>query len=194
MAKQEDIRIELFGAPRVLRARSPLKLPARKSLAILACLALEGRITRAKLATRLWQELDGEAARRNLRRELHRLRESGLDGAVQSEADQLHLAPGIDVDATAFEADLAAGRTSQALARYAGPLLDGFEVADAPGFDLCVTPASAAAPRCRARERSCWAVARDRCLIWAQPPNRAVTRSSATAPRGLACAWALQAA
>ncbi|MDZ7651811.1 MAG: BTAD domain-containing putative transcriptional regulator [Burkholderiaceae bacterium] len=139
MAKHEDIRIELFGAPRVLRARSPLKLPARKSLAILACLALEGRVTRAKLATRLWEELDGEAARRNLRRELHRLRESGLDGAVQSDADQLHLAPGIDVDTMAFEADLAAGRTSQALTRYAGPLLDGFEVADAPGFDDWVT-------------------------------------------------------
>ncbi len=139
MAKQADIRIELFGAPRVLRARSPLKLPARKSLAILACLALEGRVTRAKLATRLWEELDGEAARRNLRRELHRLRESGLDGAVQSDADQLHLAPGIEVDAAEFEADLAAGRALQALARYTGPLLDGFEVADAPGFDDWVT-------------------------------------------------------
>jgi DNA-binding SARP family transcriptional activator len=135
LARQEDIRIELFGAPRVLRGRSVLKLPARKSLAILACLALEGRLTRAKLATRLWEDLDGEAARRNLRRELHRLRESGLDGAVQSDADQLYLAPGISVDATEFESALAAGRATDALARYAGPLLDGFEVADAPGFD-----------------------------------------------------------
>ncbi len=135
MAKQEDIRIELFGAPRVLRGRCLLKLPARKSLAILACLALEGRLTRAKLATRLWGDLDGEAARRNLRRELHRLRESGLEGAVRSDADQLLLAPGISVDAIEFESDLAAGRASQALARYTGQLLDGFEIADAPGFD-----------------------------------------------------------
>ncbi len=135
MAKQEEIRIELFGAPRVLRGHSVFKLPARKTLAILACLALEGRITRAKLATRLWEDLDGTAARRNLRRELHRLRECGLDGAVQSDADQLQLAPDIGVDAAEFEADLAAGRPTQALARYVGPLLDGFEVTDAPGFD-----------------------------------------------------------
>jgi DNA-binding SARP family transcriptional activator len=135
LAKQADIRIELFGAPRVLRGDSLLKLPARKTLALLACLALEGRMTRAKLATRLWEDLDSVAARRNLRRELHRLRESGLDGAVQSDGDQLQLAPGIGVDTAEFEADLAVGRSMQALARYVGPLLDGFEVTDAPGFD-----------------------------------------------------------
>lgn len=135
MARQVEIRIELFGAPRVLRGGSLLKLPARKTLAILACLALEGRLTRAKLATRLWEELDSAAARRNLRRELHRLRESGLDCALLSDADQLQLAPGVGVDAAEFEADLAAGRTARALARYTGPLLDGFEVVDAPGFD-----------------------------------------------------------
>lgn len=135
MARQQDIRIELFGAPRILRGNSLLRLPARKSLAILAYLALEGRVTRAKLATLFWEELGSDAARRNLRRELHRLREAGLDGTVLSDADLLHLAPGIGIDTAEFEADLAAGRIAGALARYTAPLLDGFEVVDAPAFD-----------------------------------------------------------
>ena len=43
------IRIELLGAPRVVKDGVPQRLPIKKSIALLALLALEGRCTRAKL-------------------------------------------------------------------------------------------------------------------------------------------------
>lgn len=135
MVASQHIHIELFGAPRVLLGNTPVRLPARKSLAILAYLAIEGRVTRAKLAALFWAEADEQAARRNLRRELHRLRESGLETAVLSESGVLRLADSVRTDVAGFESDLAAGRPQDAVARYAGPLLDGFAVADAPSFD-----------------------------------------------------------
>ena len=77
---QSPFRMELFGAPRVMRRGEEVRLPVKKSLALLAYLAIEGRATRAKLAGLFWGDSGDEAARRNLRRELHRLREAELGG------------------------------------------------------------------------------------------------------------------
>lgn len=126
------IRLELLGAPRVLRAGTALRLPVRKTVALLAVLAVEGRCTRAKLATLLWGELDDEAARRNLRRELHRLREAGLHDVLAGD-DPLALAAHVRSDLAEFAAALAGDEPAAAL--QAGALLDGFDLADSQAFD-----------------------------------------------------------
>ena len=84
-----------------------MRLPIKKSIALLAVLAVEGACTRAELATLLWDTLDDEAARRNLRRELHRLREAGLHDALASSDDQVALARHVGNDAGEFTAALA---------------------------------------------------------------------------------------
>lgn len=127
-------RIELFGAPRVLQRGVEVRLPIRKSLALLAYLAIEGRTTRAKLAALFWGDSGDEAARRNLRRELHRLREAGLADVIAADDSSLALTDGVASDVAEFDA---ASRTAPAvaLALYRGPLLDGFEVDEAEGFE-----------------------------------------------------------
>jgi len=127
-------RIELFGAPRVLQRGAEVRLPIRKSLALLAYLAIEGRATRAKLAALFWGESGDEAARRNLRRELHRLREAGLGDIITADDACVTLAPCVTSDTAEFDA-AEQSRSDTALALYRGPLLDGFEVDEAEGFE-----------------------------------------------------------
>jgi len=131
-SSESALRIELLGAPRVLRAGEPLRLPVKKSLALLAYLALEGRATRAKLAALFWSDGDSEAARRNLRRELHRLREAGAGDLVVKAGDALALAQGMRCDAADMLDALAAGA---ALPDWRGTLMDGFDLAESDAFD-----------------------------------------------------------
>jgi DNA-binding SARP family transcriptional activator len=129
------IRIELLGAPRVVKDGAAQRLPIRKSIALLALLALEGRCTRAKLATLLWDSLDDDAARRNLRRELHRLREAGLHDVLATGDDQVALAPGVHSDAAEFAAALARDDLEAAAQLHAAPLLDGFDLGESEVFN-----------------------------------------------------------
>jgi DNA-binding SARP family transcriptional activator len=124
--------LRLFGAAVALRAGQPLRL-ARKSVALLAYIALAGPTTRTRVADLFWGALDKASARRNLRRELHRLGEVQAADFVVSDGERLSLAPGTAVDVAEFE-HLAATAPAEALPLYAGPLLDGLEVADAPAF------------------------------------------------------------
>ena len=106
------IRIHILGAPLVVKDGAPQRLPIKKSIALLAVLAVEGACTRAKLATLLWDTLDDEAARRNLRRELHRLREAGLHDALSSSDDQVALARHVGSDAGEFIDAMAGSRVN----------------------------------------------------------------------------------
>ena len=82
----------------------------------------------------LWDEQGEADARRNLRRELHRMREAGLDAAFAADAETVALAPGVTTDLAAFTAALAEGDADQVLDLYAGGLLRGFDLAAAPAF------------------------------------------------------------
>lgn len=128
-------RIELFGAPRVLRGAVEIRLPVKKSLALLAYLAVEGRATRAKLAALFWGDSGGEAARRNLRRELHRLREADLGDLLVADAESVTLAESVQSDVGDFCAALAARNRVAAVAAWHGPLMDGFDLAESEEFD-----------------------------------------------------------
>ncbi len=127
--------LQLFGAPTLHLAGRPVGTGARKSVALLAWLALEGRVTRARLAALFWPEHDAASARRNLRRELHRLRSVGADAVLHSTGDTMALAPEVVVDVHHFERALNAGQVAAALGAYRGPLLDGFDLPDGGEFD-----------------------------------------------------------
>ncbi len=133
------MRLELLGTPGVTADGRPLAAGSRKVLAMLGFVALEGRSSRARLAALLWPELDGASARRNLRRELHRLRGAGLDALLREQGDGLTLAPAVATDVTDFEQALARGDLARAVALYRGPFMDGLVVGDAAGLEAWAT-------------------------------------------------------
>ena len=71
--------LQLHGPPQLLRGGVPLHLGSRKALALLVLLALGAAGRREALATLLWPQQDAAGARRNLRREVFRLRGFGLE-------------------------------------------------------------------------------------------------------------------
>ncbi|MGH6622891.1 MAG: AfsR/SARP family transcriptional regulator, partial [Burkholderiaceae bacterium] len=82
-----SLALRLIGAPRVEVDTRAVALGSRKALALLALLALDGTSARARLAALLWPDQDETSARRNLRREVFRLRNAGVpidDGETQS--------------------------------------------------------------------------------------------------------------
>ena len=128
-------QLNLLGVPRALHAGQELRFPDRKCVALLAYVALNGPATRARLANLLWAEQSDPDARRNLRRELHRLRDAGFEALLASEGDTLALREGVVVDVAGFESAQSTGQAEQALHGYGGALLDGFAVGGAAGFD-----------------------------------------------------------
>jgi DNA-binding SARP family transcriptional activator len=132
-------RLHLLGTPGVMADGRSLASGSRKALALLAFVALEGRTTRARLATLFWPDLDGASARRNLRRELHRLRGAGLEAALQEQGDGLAAAASVATDVEEFEQALARGDLARAVATYRGPFLDGVSVGDAGGLEAWAT-------------------------------------------------------
>jgi DNA-binding SARP family transcriptional activator/tetratricopeptide (TPR) repeat protein len=132
-------RLQLLGSPGVTVGGEPIASGSRKALAVLAFVALEGRTTRARLAALFWPDLDGASARRNLRRELHRLRGAGLEATLQEHGDGLAAAPSVETDVVDFEQALSCGDLALAVATYRGPFLDGLTVGDAGGLEAWAT-------------------------------------------------------
>lgn len=88
-ANERPVRVDAFGPPRLQVGSQALRLGSRKALAVVLVLTLDGARSREQLAALLWPDVDAAAARRNLRRELFRLRTFDLpigerdDGAVE---------------------------------------------------------------------------------------------------------------
>ena len=148
------LKITLFGAPRIERDGAAVTLERRKSLALLAYLAVTGQAHgREALATLLWPEADESAASAGLRRALVDLRQTVGAEWLATEGDQLALpdAPGLTVDVRAFRAGLAAvarhchargqacpdclAALSLVADLYRGDFLAGFTLKDAADFD-----------------------------------------------------------
>lgn len=127
--------LQLLGTPLLASASGPCVLPGRRALALLAVLAVGGAHTRARLADLFWGELDEASARRNLRRELARLRDAGLGTLLDAAGDRIALVDTLDCDVAKFEDALARGDLDAAIARWQGTLLEGFTLGNAPGFD-----------------------------------------------------------
>jgi predicted ATPase/DNA-binding SARP family transcriptional activator len=135
------LRLTLLGGFQArLDQGPPLALPTRKSQALLAYLALQlGRAhPRDTLASLLWGGTRQESARASLRQALFSIRKGLGDaaGALRHEGDTLALEPAaVDADTAGFERLVTAG-TPEALAQaaelYAGDLLSGFALNEAP--------------------------------------------------------------
>jgi DNA-binding SARP family transcriptional activator len=94
---QAGIRLQLLGEPTLDLGSESFPLE-RKDAALLALLAIDGAIPRAKAAALLWPDVDDEAARNNLRQRLHRLRRrAGRDVALTT-TDVLRLAAEVSHD------------------------------------------------------------------------------------------------
>lgn len=127
------LALDLLGTPRVAHG-DEIALPTRKSLALLAYLALAGPAPRARLAALLWSEQPEDEARRNLRQELHRLQATPAGAWIAPGGDELALREGVLIDVAQFRAAAAQRRIEAAAGLYRGPLLLGLELRGATGF------------------------------------------------------------
>ncbi len=149
-----SLKLFLLGSPRLERDGQPLKLAARKSMALLAYLATTAEThTRESLVTLLWPELEPSRARAGLRRNLSMLKKT-LAGewlVVDREIIGLDRSAGVWLDVDRFhqllqtwqthdhpETDLCAdclAALAEAVELYRGDFLAGFSLRDSPNFD-----------------------------------------------------------
>ena len=129
------LALELLGPVRLLRDEAVLPITVRKTLALLALLACSEPLPRPRVVDLLWPTLDEATGRRNLRRELARLREAGAAQAVRVEGDFLTLDANVALDVRLAEDDLRTGFVERSLSRWRGMVMDGLRLDDAPGFD-----------------------------------------------------------
>jgi len=134
------LELRVLGECKLWLAGLELSLPPKR-LALVVYLALEGRalesqakeVRREVLAELLWSDSAPEAARRNLRQELHRLKSSALAARLELTPEAVTLSGPLECDVFQFERDQ--GDIQAALALYRGPLLEGLDVPGASGFD-----------------------------------------------------------
>ena len=107
--------LDILGPTRLRRDGVPLALGVKKTLALLVLLSRSGPLPRARVVALLWPELDESTGRRNLRRELARLRDAGAAEALHADGDLLVLSASVVCDAHAFAEALNAGRVDDAL-------------------------------------------------------------------------------
>jgi TolB-like protein/DNA-binding SARP family transcriptional activator len=113
-------------------------LPQRRAEALLAVLAVCGDLgcTRERLVALLWPESDEAHARHSLRDALRAIRQTVGPRTIPSVGDFLRLDPAVVVsDVASFTQAVRSGRYRDAVSAYAGPLLDGFHVDQAPEFE-----------------------------------------------------------
>lgn len=129
------LALDILGPIALRRDAAPQRLTVKKALALLVLLCRSGPLPRSRVAAMLWPQLDESSGRRNLRRELARLREVGFHGAVQAEGDFLAFSTEVATDVGAFDAALAGGRPDDALTHWRGAPADGLSLDDAGAFD-----------------------------------------------------------
>ncbi len=124
-------RLELLGGA-VLHGVVARHTLERKTAGVLALLALEGEVTRSKVAGLLWAENDEERARANLRQTLHRLKKSVGTDLVQS-GERLSLTGELEVDTITLESKAFLGDDA-GLIVVKGGILESFDFEDCPDF------------------------------------------------------------
>ncbi|WP_424950450.1 ATP-binding protein [Deinococcus sp.] len=132
-SREPGFRLQVLGTPSLSLDGQPCDLSG-KALALLCYLALEGESRRAVLADLFWTDAPEDAGRRNLRRELHRLRATPVRDWLEAQGERLWLRPGYTLDLHEFRRLLRAGSLAEAARLLRGPLLDGLEPPSAEGF------------------------------------------------------------
>jgi len=148
-----DIRLFLFGTPRIEYQGTPIRIDRRKAIALAAYLALSQHpVSRDTAAALLWPELDHEHARTALRSALRALTAPLPVAWIQADRTTLELTRGkVWVDVRAFTellshssshehnldtvCDKCAAHYQQALELYRSDFLSGFFISDSASFD-----------------------------------------------------------
>jgi len=134
------LSIQLLGDPSILRDGEPVRVPRRKSRALVYYLAMHAAPQpRERLLAFFWPDHERQAAQQILRTTLHSLRVE-LGSAIVAVDDAIGLATEILVDARVFEDELTAVSgelrlLQQSLARYRGDFVAGFALGDDSRFD-----------------------------------------------------------
>lgn len=129
------LALQLLGPVTLRRDGRPLTLGVKKTVALVGLVACSGAVPRARVVALLWPRLDEATGRRNLRRELARLREAGAADVLQSDGDRLVLSAQVTCDLHEFEAALEQARHEHALTLWRGRPADGLVVDDAADFN-----------------------------------------------------------
>jgi TolB-like protein/DNA-binding SARP family transcriptional activator len=107
-------------------------------MALLSVLALSrGRpLSRDKLLALFWPESDSERARHSLAESLYQIRRELGERVILATGEEVRLNPEVlSTDVEEFENAGERGELARAAAVYAGPLMDGFHLSDAPEFE-----------------------------------------------------------
>lgn len=130
------LQLRLLGTPSLLVPGSASHIPLeRKDAALLALLALDGSLPRARAAGLLWPDAEPQKARNSLRQRLFRLkRAAGTD--LITEDDALALAAGVEHDLAVLSARLTAEPSAAT-----GDLLGAFGYEDCAELSDWVTAA-----------------------------------------------------
>ncbi|MDQ4076336.1 MAG: AAA family ATPase [Chloroflexota bacterium] len=150
----EQLKLFLFGPPRLERGGELVEVSLRKANALLSYLAITQQPhSRDTLAALLWPESDQRSARGNLRRTLYRLNKELGDEVLQATAETVEFNPTADVwlDVVAFQqhvtdclpdnhptptlAQPCLDRLTKAVQLYSDDFLAGFTLPDCPEFD-----------------------------------------------------------
>jgi DNA-binding SARP family transcriptional activator/TolB-like protein len=135
--------LHLLGSPLIEGPAGPVtgRASYRRRVALLSLLALaRGRpVGRERIIGLLWPDHPSDSARHTLSEALYVLRKDLSDELFVLTGDEVALnASALASDVEAFEAAVEGLRPEDAAASYAGPLLDGFYLADAPDFERWV--------------------------------------------------------
>lgn len=144
-----QLKLYLFGPPRLERAGQPVEINLRKALALMVYLAVTRQThSRDALATLFWPDSSQRHARASLRRALHQLNQH-LRQALAVTAETVAVDPQaelwLDIEvyrrhaaACGTEAGLSPAclaRLAEAAALYTADFLAGFTLPDCPDFD-----------------------------------------------------------
>jgi predicted ATPase/DNA-binding SARP family transcriptional activator len=149
----------LFGMPRLVEESQRVNIERRRSMALLAYLAVTRQPhSRDLLAALFWPEKDQASARAGLRRELHNLKKTLPDGILDIREEHASMAPGAElwVDVIEFESLLdqvqehghnldplfpgeicseCLPRLESAASLYKASFMAGFSLSDSAEFD-----------------------------------------------------------
>jgi DNA-binding SARP family transcriptional activator len=161
------LQLELLGGASIngMGVRQNLE---RKSAGVLALLALEGEITRSKVAGLLWSDTNEERARANLRQCLYRLKKLiGID--LVNAGERMSFTTALEVDTITLESRAFLGDDAGLIA-VRGEILEQLDFEDCPEFGdwLMVQRERWRAARVGAYRRALQNLADSQALEWAQ--------------------------
>lgn len=157
-----SIRIKLLGQVEVSRAEARVELPAKKTLALLAVLALRPGVPfeREWLASLLWPCVAEAQARTSLRQALGHLRKALGSELIGGGVDRVHLEPSlVRVDTAEVEAVLQQPPTERERLTelFRGALLEGFPAIEQPFSDWLANERAVLSERVGAALEECLA-------------------------------------